>query len=137
MRVLALTGRSGAGKTTAIVGLIRHLRERGFPVGAIKHTHHPLNEEDRGDTAAFRAAGANPVILAAESEAVVFDTGSTRRVRYESPEQLLTQFPQDAAVLVEGFNAALPDAWPRIALDREHRPTLAALIEQSARHWQP
>ena len=137
MRVLALTGPSGAGKTTAIVRLIRYLRERGYEVGAIKHTHHPLNEDNRGDTAAFRAAGANPVILAGANEAVVFDASTPRRIVYQSPEQLLAQFDPATAVLVEGFKAALPSTWPRIALDPEHRLSLANLIEQAEAHWQP
>ena len=60
MKIAALTGYSGSGKTTLLVQLIQRFVAEGKRVGAIKHTHHHLNEENRGDTAKFRAAGAEP-----------------------------------------------------------------------------
>ncbi len=131
MRVVSLGGPSGAGKTTAIVNLIRHFVAQGLTVGAIKHTHHPLNEEDRGDTAAFRAAGADPVILAGDGEAVIFAGSSTRRIAFPDPEQLLQHFAADI-VLIEGFNAGRHPSWPRIVLDPEHRQTTAELVARLA-----
>ncbi|HKB78301.1 MAG TPA: molybdopterin-guanine dinucleotide biosynthesis protein MobB, partial [Thermoanaerobaculia bacterium] len=68
MHVAAIIGRSGTGKTTLITALIRQFVTEGHTVGAIKHTHHPLNEERRGDTQRFADAGADPVIFAGESE---------------------------------------------------------------------
>src|SRR5215212_9393425 len=64
MHVAAFIGASRSGKTTLIAELIGRYVAAGLRVGAIKHTHHALNEENRGDTALFRAAGAEPVILA-------------------------------------------------------------------------
>src|SRR5437016_4336566 len=58
MEVIAIGGPSGSGKTTRLVELIRTALANGRSAGAIKHTHHPLNEENRGDTARFLAAGA-------------------------------------------------------------------------------
>src|SRR5687768_16313259 len=72
-RVAALVGDSGSGKTTAIIGLINLYRSEGLRIGAIKHTHHEVNERDQGDTSLMRRAGASPLILAGESEAVIFD----------------------------------------------------------------
>src|SRR5688572_572096 len=95
MHVGAIAGPSNSGKTTLISALIRRYRTAGLRVGAIKHTHHPLNEERRGDTAAFEAAGARPVILAGSGAAVIFNGPTVRRVAYENPAELLEHFDAD------------------------------------------
>lgn len=97
-----MSGPSGSGKTTRLVELIRAAVAEGRTVGAIKHTHHPLNEENRGDTSRFLAAGARPVILAGDGEAVIFEGTSTRRVAYSGQADLLELFTADL-VVVEGF----------------------------------
>ena len=76
MRVAAVTGLSGSGKTTLIEALIRFYVARGERVAAIKHTHHALNGENRGDTARFLAAGAEPVILAGDREAMIWSAAA-------------------------------------------------------------
>ena len=104
MRVEAFAGLSGTGKTTTICDLIRRAVANGERAGAIKHTHHPLNEETRGDTALLRAAGADPVILAGDGEAVVFRAAGPERIRFSDPRELLDQFDADV-VFVEGFKS--------------------------------
>lgn len=101
MRVAAVTGLSGSGKTTLIESLIRRYVAAGTRVAAIKHTHHPLNDEDRGDTARFRAAGAEPVIFAGDGEAIL--SPSRLRVRFVIPSELLEHAGSAEIVLVEGF----------------------------------
>ena len=133
MKVAALAGPSGSGKSTAILGLIRHFVSGGVTVGAIKHTHHALNEEHRGDTAAFREAGADPVILAGDGAAVVFSATGTRRATFSRPADLLSLFSVDV-VLVEGFKTE--GDWPQIWIDAQNRPStaeLAVLLEQKWR----
>ena len=128
MQSLAITGPSRSGKTTLIVELIRELVARGVRVAAIKHTHHPLNDDaTRGDSGAFLAAGAHPVLLAGDDEAVVHRDGTVSRIRYASPLDLLDVLDElgrgngddgDAsidAVLIEGFKHF--DGWPRITID--------------------
>ena len=105
MEVVTISGPSGTGKTTRLVDLIRTAVTEGRSASAIKHTHHPLNEENRGDTAAFLAAGARPVILAGDGEAVVFDGTSARRVAYSGLPDLLAHLTTDL-VVVEGFKNA-------------------------------
>ena len=120
MKIAAITGFSGAGKTTLITSLIRRYVTAGHRVGAIKHTHHVLNEERRGDTAAFGDAGAVPVVFAGHGEAVIFFPDRTRRVAYDSPRELLKYIDADL-ILVEGFKSF--DEWPRIELSGDARMT--------------
>jgi molybdopterin-guanine dinucleotide biosynthesis protein MobB len=132
MKVAAITGFSGAGKTTLIVALIRRFVAGGKRVGAIKHTHHVLNEERRGDTGKFLDAGAEPVVFAGAGEAVVFRHNGVSRIRFENERELLEVFDADV-VLVEGFKGS--DAWPRIELDRERRLTAEEATEILDRIW--
>jgi molybdopterin-guanine dinucleotide biosynthesis protein B len=115
MRVMAIIGASRTGKTTRIGELIRECVARGERVGAIKHTHHPLNEEDRGDTRVFREAGAEPVILAGDGEAVIFRGTATSRVTFEKAKDLLTHFDSVDVIFIEGFKQE--DAWPRYTVE--------------------
>src|ERR1043166_10025192 len=117
MHVASITGFSGAGKTTLIVSLIRRFTAAGRRVGAIKHTHHILNEERRGDPGAFLDAGAEPVVFAGRGEAVVFRHSGIMRVRFDDERELLQQFGDDDIVLVEGFKAS--EAWPKVELGSE------------------
>ncbi len=132
MKVAAITGYSGAGKTTLISALIRRYIEEGLRVGAIKHTHHPLNEENRGDTARFRAAGAEPVILAGAGEAVIFLAAGTMRVTFGTPRDLLLHFDTDV-VLVEGFKEL--GQWPQVQISSDARPTVEELAANLDRIW--
>ncbi|HSP13938.1 MAG TPA: molybdopterin-guanine dinucleotide biosynthesis protein MobB [Thermoanaerobaculia bacterium] len=134
MRVVALIGHSGSGKTTAIVALTSYFVARGKKIGAIKHTHHVLNEDvHRGDTARIRRAGADPVILAGNGgEAVVFSSSGTRRIQYSEPPDLLAQVPADI-VFVEGFKGY--EGWPRIELTVDERHSTAELVEILGRIW--
>lgn len=124
MKVAAFTGFSGSGKTTLITALIHHLVAEGKRVGAIKHTHHPLNEEHRGDTGKFRDAGADPVMLANDHEAVVFASAGISRVHFSEPKELLQYFDHDV-VLIEGFKQI--EGWPRHALPLTFEEALARL----------
>ena len=132
MKVAALVGFSGAGKTTLVVALIERYVQEGCGVAAIKHTHHPLNEEDRGDTARFRAAGAEPVILACVGTAVVFAASGMRRIAYQTPGDLLA-YCSTEIVLIEGFKDE--EGWPRVTIDAGARPTVEELALNLDRIW--
>jgi len=134
MRVAAIVGRSASGKTTLMVALIRHFVTAGHRVAAVKHTHHQLNDDRRGDTAAFETAGAKPVILATNGEAVVFSGNGAERMRFQSPRELLDRATADI-VLIEGFKEF--DFGPRIELDRAKPISTEEALAILDRMWTP
>lgn len=112
MHVVQFAGWSRSGKTTLIAELIRRLTARGERIGAIKHTHHPLVDENRGDTAKFLDAGASIAILASDDEAIVFTRNSSQRIAYRSPDELPAHCGNVDVVLVEGFKSFT--GWARL-----------------------
>jgi molybdopterin-guanine dinucleotide biosynthesis adapter protein len=101
MRVVAIVGRQGAGKTTLIERLIPALKSRGLTVSTIKHTHHHHIELDvpGKDSHRHRTAGATEVIVAS-------DSGWARLAASAEPASLqilLGQLRPVDVVLVEGF----------------------------------
>lgn len=133
MKVAAIAGWSGSGKTTLIVELIRRYVARGHRAGAIKHTHHPLNHERRGDTFRFEQAGAEPVVLACAGEAVIFRRHGTEPASYGQERELLAHFSEVDIVLVEGFKDS--DAWPKVTIDSHVRPTVETVMAELDVMW--
>lgn len=122
-----MVGESGSGKTTALESLIRHYVAHGLSVGAIKHTHHPINTAGRGDTARLRRAGAEPVILAGDRKAVVFAGDDASVIEYASPRDLVARFTTDV-LLIEGFKSA--GEWPRVELRAGEWLTVEELVRR-------
>jgi len=101
MRVVAIVGRAGSGKTSLIERLIPALKARNLSVSTIKHTHHHEIELDvpGKDSHRHRLAGASEVIVAS-------DTGWARiaaSTEATSLQNLLSQLRPVDVVLVEGF----------------------------------
>ena len=101
MRVIAIVGHQGSGKTTLIEKLIPALQARGLRVSTIKHAHHHRIELDVSgkDSHRHRVAGASEVIVAS-------DTGWARIAASSDPaslQVLLGELRPVDVVLVEGF----------------------------------
>lgn len=99
--VVAVIGWSGSGKTTLITRLIQMLTQRGYRIGAVKHTHHDFEIDRPGkDSFAMKAAGAAKVaLLSPQKFALVSDLSDEPPIR----ELISRYFGDVQLVLAEGF----------------------------------
>jgi molybdopterin-guanine dinucleotide biosynthesis protein B len=102
MKILGLTGWSGAGKTTLMVRLIPELVARGLAISTMKHAHHAFDVDKPGkDSYRHRAAGATEVLVSSEHRWALMhehrgetEPSSAELMRHMTPVDLL---------LIEGF----------------------------------
>jgi molybdopterin-guanine dinucleotide biosynthesis protein B len=106
MKVVAIVGRSGAGKTTLIENLIAIFRRRGLRVSAVKHTHHDIEIDHVGkDSWRLKQAGAFEVALVSPSSMSLQRTFENNFSM--SIHQVLAQMYEGIDwVLVEGFKGS-------------------------------
>ncbi len=105
MRIIGITGWSGAGKTTLILKLIPLLTAKGLRVSTLKHAHHMFDVDTPGkDSYEHRAAGATEVLIASENRFAIMHE---LRGAPEPPlEVLLSKLSAVDLVLIEGFKRA-------------------------------
>jgi molybdopterin-guanine dinucleotide biosynthesis adapter protein len=105
MRIIGITGWSGAGKTTLILKLIPLFTAKGLKVSTLKHAHHMFDVDTPGkDSFEHRAAGATEVLIASENR---FALMHELRSAPEPPlEVLLSKLTAVDLVLIEGFKRA-------------------------------
>jgi molybdopterin-guanine dinucleotide biosynthesis protein MobB len=97
--IVSIVGRSNSGKTTLIEKLIPALRQRGYRIGTIKHTHHPIEADRTGkDSARHRSAGASTVILASPGQIAMFKATAS-----ESLDPLIRYFDDVDLLITEGY----------------------------------
>jgi len=116
--VLAIVGRSNAGKTTLMEKLVAQLTHQGLRIATIKHSHHqPAMDQPGKDSWRHKNAGAvRSLLVGPEQMLMVSDCQQAL-----SPQALATQYCGDVdLVLVEGY-AALPGA--KIEVVRAARST--------------
>jgi molybdopterin-guanine dinucleotide biosynthesis adapter protein len=100
MKIIAVVGRSGSGKTRLISRLIPELAKLGWTTAVIKHCGHgfDLGGESK-DSSAFLAAGAQDVALAGPDGWAVIHRGADAPSLAGLAE---TWFPAADLVIVEG-----------------------------------
>jgi molybdopterin-guanine dinucleotide biosynthesis protein B len=124
---LHVIGGKNHGKTTLIVELVREFRQRGIPVGTIKHTHHQHELDVPGkDSYQHRMAGAAVVgILSPSMHALFLPVESNGLAESDRYLALAPMFAGCRLVLVEGDSQT---SAPKIEVWRNEmgRPPLAA-----------
>ena len=96
---VAIVGNSNTGKTTLIEKLIPNLKQRGYTVGTVKHTHHGFKMDKQGkDTWRHQAAGADTVVAVSPRRIAFVKTSPL-----DSLEAALPYLEDRDIVLAEGF----------------------------------
>lgn len=114
MRLMGLSGWSGAGKTTLIAALIPALRRRGLTVSTIKHAHHAFDVDKPGkDSYIHRESGAQEVLVASAHRFALMH--ELRGGPEPSLGELLKRLTPVDLVIVEGFKR---DPHPKIEVHR-------------------
>ncbi len=104
--MIAFVGKTNSGKTTVLEGVVKALREKGYRVGVIKHSHHAVALDTPGtDTWRLSRAGGDPVAIASPN-AVWITAGPDGA----GPEGTAAQWVRDVdIVLCEGYKgSAIP-----------------------------
>ena len=106
--ILCFAGRSGGGKTTLLVEVIRHLRARGYRVVSVKHDAHGADFDTKGkDSWRHKEAGAETVVLVAPGRVVSISDSVAGSAPEPTLEEVRDRFGGGAdIVLAEGFKRA-------------------------------
>lgn len=99
--IISIVGKSDAGKTTLIEGLLRELKKRGYRIGTVKHDVHGFEVDREGkDSWKHAQAGSDAVVLASSSKICCI-----KKIDQEIPlEEICESYLWDCDfVLTEGF----------------------------------
>ncbi len=110
--IVAVVGKSNAGKTTFLEKLIRELKARNIKVGTVKHDAHDFDIDKPGkDTWRHARAGADAVAISSPSKVAVI-----RKVQEEMSIDRVAELVGDVdIVLAEGYKRS---AKPKIEINR-------------------
>ena len=102
MITLGIAGFSGSGKTTLVIRLIPELMARGLRVSTVKHTHHSVVLDRKGNASRrLRRAGASEVLIAGNKRWALLH--ELQGALEPDVEELVRHMTPVDLVLVEGF----------------------------------
>ena len=116
--LLGFAAFSGTGKTTLLCEIIPLLKEKGFHIGVIKHSHHDIEiDHPKKDTFALRKSGAEKVLISSQKRTALIIEHSDKTTESTLEEALKDIHPEGLdLVLIEGFKHA---DIPKIELHRK------------------
>ncbi|MGO4332927.1 molybdopterin-guanine dinucleotide biosynthesis protein B [Cupriavidus sp. 2TAF22] len=136
MRVIGLSGASGAGKTTLISKVIPALKARGLTVSTLKHAHDAFDVDRPGkDSYVHRQAGASEVLVASSVRWALMHEFTEQATPTLS--SLLQHLRNVDLVIVEGFRA---ESYAKVEIFRDandkpwmypHDPDIVAVISDT------
>jgi len=101
-QVICIVGRSQSGKTTLIEKLIPVLRNKGYRIGTIKHSHHIFDFDKSGkDSWRHKDAGAEAVIIASPGKIAM-----VKNDHQGTLDSLVDYFSDLDLVITEGYKGA-------------------------------
>ena len=113
-QVICIVGRSQSGKTTLIEKLIPVLKNKGYRIGTIKHSHHIFDFDKSGkDSWRHKDAGAETVIIASPGKIAM-----VKNDHQGTLDSLVDYFDDLDLVITEGYKGALK---PKIEVVRAAR----------------
>lgn len=113
-QVICIVGRSQSGKTTLIEKLIPVLKNRGYRIGTIKHSHHIFDFDKSGkDSWRHKDAGAETVIISSPGKIAM-----VKNDHQGTLDSLIGYFDDLDLVITEGYKGALK---PKIEVVRAAR----------------
>ncbi len=125
--VVGLVGYSGSGKTTFLEKLIVVLKKRGYKLGVIKHTHHPVDLDQKGkDTWRHARAGVDVVTLASPNGITLFKKFAAEPAPQEVMDMSIAAAGGLDLIVIEGYKK---EHWPKIEVYRHadiERPAIPA-----------
>lgn len=120
--IICIAGRSQTGKTTLIEKLIPVLKERGYRIGTIKHSHHIFEMDKTGkDSWRHKDAGAETVIIASPGKIAM-----VKNDHEGSLDSLVDYFSDMDLVITEGYKR---EKKPKIEVVRAARHQGALLAD--------
>ncbi len=119
-QVICIVGRSQSGKTTLIEKLIPILKNKGYRIGTIKHSHHVFDFDKFGkDSWRHKDAGAETVIIASPGKIAMVKNDHDGTL-----EGLIGYFEDLDLLITEGYKGARR---PKIEVVRAARHNNALL----------
>jgi molybdopterin-guanine dinucleotide biosynthesis protein B len=115
--VISLVGKSGVGKTTALEGILRELKRRGYRVGTVKHDTHGFDVDKPGkDSWRHAQAGSDVVVISGPQKLAMIHNLSE-----EMPlDQIVPLMRSVDIVITEGYKRG---DRPKIEVTRLERGT--------------
>ncbi len=124
--IISVVGKSGSGKTTLLEGLIAELKQRGYKVAIVKHSHHAdaLDTAEK-DTWRFTRAGSELSAINSLDHLAIYK----RMKRYFDPQEISNFILWDYdLILTEGFKGS---HYPKIEVhSREQGEDLLTDLQQ-------
>ena len=122
--ILCIAGRSQTGKTTLIEKLIPVLKNRGYRIGTIKHSHHIFEMDKTGkDSWRHKDAGAETVIIASPGKIAMVKSDHEGTL-----DSLVNYFSDMDLVITEGYKGEVK---PKIEVVRSARHQQALLADDA------